>query len=82
MVRGNAEIMMYKMIVTKANIAGTAPLRVVRVAAYYFHANVRATSQHTFERSCGHSKVKLCRVLKHSRESNRPVPGPINLVQM
>ena len=29
--------------------------------AYYFHANVRATSQHTFERSYGHSK--LCCVL-------------------
>ena len=25
--------------------------------AYCFHANARATSQHTFERSCGHSKV-------------------------
>ena len=28
--------------------------------AYHFHANVPATSQHTFERSCGHSKV-CCR---------------------
>ena len=26
--------------------------------AYYFHANVRATSQHSFERSCGHSEVR------------------------
>ena len=44
--------------------------------AYYFQANVRATSQHTFERSCGHSKVCCVVALKHSRESNRPVPGP------
>ena len=28
--------------------------------AYHFRANVRATSQHTFERSRGHSKV-CCR---------------------
>ena len=26
-------------------------------SAYYFHANVRATSQHIFERSCGHWEV-------------------------
>ena len=29
----------------------------VRVPPYYVHANLRATSQHTFKRSCGHSKV-------------------------
>ena len=34
-----------------------APLRVVRVPACYFHANVRTTPQRTFERSCAHSKA-------------------------
>ena len=37
----------------------------VRVPAYYFHANVSATTQHTFE--CPHGRSKSC-------ESNRPVP--------
>ena len=41
--------------------------------AYYFHANVRATSQHTFERSCGRSDVCVT-WLKNSRESNRRYP--------
>ena len=47
-----------------------------RVAAYYFSANVRAASQHTFERSNADIRKYVVSWLKHSRESSRSVPGP------
>ena len=48
----------------------------VGVPAYYFHANVWATSQHTFE--CPHFVGKyVVTWLEHSRECNRPLPGPL-----
>ena len=42
--------------------------------AYHFHPNVRATSQHTYERSSGRYAVSW---LKHSRESIRTLTGPV-----
>ena len=45
------------------------------VTAYYLHANVWATSQHTFE--CQHVQTNVVSWLKHSRVSNRPLPVPL-----
>ena len=52
----------------------------VRVPAYYFHANVRTTPQHTFERSCRHSKVYIVSWLKHSKVIGR-YPDQYNVIR-
>ena len=46
-----------------------------------FHANVRATSQHTVLRNVrAHIRKYVVSWLKHSRESNRPLLGPKGFV--
>ena len=50
--------------------------RFIRVAAYYFHANVCATTQHTFDNilSLAHVRKYVLTWLEHSRESSRRYP--------